>query len=147
MNYEKIYSRYYLKETDPTFFQKPQEEAYDILKGNLHSVAAIPYIRKCFKSIILDDEIMELTYELADSVDEFSDEDFVTEMFAQGLVICWLIPQIDNIENIYVVLGTKEEKRLQSNYKANVERLESLKKQLRKYIRDYGYINNSYRSS
>ena len=39
---------------------------------------------------------------------------------------------------------SKEEKNIQSNYKTNIERLESLERNLRKFIRDDGYINNSY---
>lgn len=144
MKYDEIFSQYYLKETDQTFFQLSKDDAYATMIGWLHSIIALPYVRKCFRSISLDDEIMELTYELTNSIDEVTDVDFVKEMFAQGMVICWLHPKVESIENLLTVLGTKEEKRLQSNYKANYERLEKLEIKLKKYIRDSGYANRLY---
>ena len=52
--------------------------------------------------------------------------------------------KVDNIVNLSVVIGGKDEKTILNNYKANMTRLEEMKVQLRKTIRDYGYINNSY---
>lgn len=60
------------------------------------------------------------------------------------MVIGWLKPQVDNAINTARIIGGKEEKNIQSNYKTNIERLESLERNLRKFIRDDGYINNSY---
>ena len=145
MTYEEIYSQFYSKETDPTFFKKySKDEAYELMRSWLHSIVAIPYIRKCFSTITLDDEILELTFELANSIDEDSDNYFVKDIFAQGMVICWMQQQIDKITSLATVVGGKEEKTILNNYKNNIERLEQLKVQFRKIIRDYGYINNSY---
>lgn len=145
MTYEEIYSQFYSKETDPTFFTKySKDEAYDLLRDWLHSLVGIPYIKKCFSTITLDDELMELTFELANPVDDDSDNYFVKDIFSQGLVICWMQQKVDNVVNLSVVIGGKDEKTILNNYKANITRLEDLKIQLRKTIRDYGYINNSY---
>ncbi len=145
MTYEEIYSQFYSKETDPTFFTKySKDEAYDLLRDWLHSLVGIPYIKKCFSTITLDDEIMELTFELANPVDDDSDNYFVKDILSQGLVICWMQQKVDNVVNLSVVIGGKDEKTILNNYKANITRLEDLKIQLRKTIRDYGYINNSY---
>lgn len=87
---------------------------------------------------------MELTYSLTDSVDIDSDEDFVISIFAQYMVIAWMKPQVDSAINLARMIGGKEEKNIQNNYKSNIERVDSLERKLRKFIRDYGYVNNSY---
>ena len=144
MTYEKIYSRFYLKETDPSLFKLSKEEAYEKMCEWLHSTAAIPHVRKCFSTLTLDDELCEMEYKLVNSIDEYSDEDFVVELFAQGMVICWMRPQIERNINLATVIGGKEEKSMLNNYKPNIARLETLERNLKKYIRDYGYLNNSY---
>lgn len=145
MTYDEIYSQFYAKSNDPTFFEKyTEDEAYELMGSWIHSVMGIPYFKKCFSSITLDDELLELTFQLKNSVDEDSDNYFVKDVFAQGLVICWMQQQIDKITNLATVVSGKEEKTILNNYKPNIARLEQLKKQFRKTIRDYGYINNDY---
>ena len=145
MTYEEIYSQFYAKVNDPTFFKKySEDEAYELMGSWMHSIAGIPYFKKCFSSIVLDDEVLELTFQLKNSVDEDSDNYFVKDIFAQGLVICWMQQQVDKITSLATVVGGKEEKTILNNYKNNIARLEQLKNQFRKTIRDYGYINNDY---
>lgn len=145
MTYEEIYSQFYSKKTDPTFFEKySKDEAYELMKSWLHSLVAIPYIRKCFSMISLDDEILEIKFVLNNSIDEDSDNYFVKDIFAQGLAICWMQQQIDKIVNLSTVVSGKEEKIILNNYRNNIARLDQLKVQLRKTIRDYGYITNNY---
>lgn len=145
MTYEEIYSQFYSKETDPTFFKKySKDEAYELMRTWLHSIVAIPYVRKCFSTITLDDELLELTFELKNSIDEDSDNFFVKDILAQGMVICWMQQQIDKTVSLATVIGGKEEKTILNNYKNNIARLEELKVYLRKVIRDYGYFNNDY---
>ena len=145
MTYEEIYSQFYLKQTDKEFFKKyTKEEAYEMMLGWMKSVIAMPYIRKCFSSITFDDELAQVSFTLKESIDEESDEYFVIDMFAQGLVICWMQQKIDKAVSLATVIGGKEEKRILDNYKSNITRLKELKLELKKYIRDYGYQNNEY---
>jgi hypothetical protein len=145
MTYEEIYSQFYSKIDDPTFFKKySRDEAYDLMKTWLHSVAGLPYVKKCFSSIVLNDEILELTFVLNNSIDEDSDNYFVKDLFAQGIVICWMQQKIDKAVSLATVIGGKEEKTILNNYKNNIARLNDLKVQFRKIIRDYGYFNNEY---
>lgn len=145
MNYEEIYSQFYIKQTDPTFFKKySKDEAYELMRNWLHSVVAMPHVRKCFSVISLDDEILELTYTLVTSIDKDSDDYFVKDILAQGITIFWMQQQIDKITSLATVVGGKEEKTILNNYKTNIARLEELKRELKKAIRDYGYYNNSY---
>ena len=144
MTYDKIFSRFYSLMDDPSFFKLPQDFAYDRMRSWLHEAAATPYIKKKFSKLNLNDEVLELTYSLTDSVDIDSDEDFVISIFAQYMVIAWMKPQVDSAINLARMISGKEEKNIQNNYKSNIERVDSLERKLRKFIRDYGYVNNSY---
>ena len=142
MDYEEIYSLFYTKQTDPTFFNNyTQEEAYEMMGLWLHSIVAMPHVRKCFSSISLDDDVMELAYELVNPEDENSDAYFVKDIFAQGLVICWMQQKIDKNTSLATVVTGKEEHTILNNYKNNMARLKELKLQLKKTIRDRGYYN------
>ena len=145
MTYEEIYSQFYSKIDDSTFFKKySKDEAYDLMRTWLHSIVALPYLKNRFSSIVLDDEVLTLTFELVNPVDVDSDYYFVKDIFAQGMVICWMQQKIDKAVSLATVIGTKEEKTILNNYKNNIARLEDLKVQFRKIIRDYGYVNNNY---
>lgn len=143
MKYEEIYSRSYMKRYDPEFYNN-KEFAYETMKEWMHEIVAFPWVRKIFSSITLDDVLEELTFELVNSVDEQSDNDFIIKIFTDGFVICWMRPKIDTAINLATVIGGKDEKKLISNYQANIDRLNSLELKLKKYIRDYGYINGTY---
>ena len=143
MKYEEIYSRSYMKRYDPSFYEN-KEFAYETMKEWLHEIVAFPWVRKIFSSITLDDVLEELNFELVNSVDEQSDNDFVIKLFTDGFVICWMRPRVETAINLATVIGGKDEKKLLSNYQANINRLNSLELKLKKYIRDYGYINGSY---
>ena len=144
MTYDEIFNRFYNLMDDPNFYKLPQDFAYDRMRSWLHDAASKPYIKKTFSQLKLDDRLLELTYSLNNPSDQESDDDFVINIFAQYMVIGWLKPQVDNAINTARIIGSKEEKNIQSNYKTNIERLESLERNLRKFIRDDGYINNSY---
>lgn len=143
MKYEEIYSRSYMKRYDPSFYEDKQF-AYDTMKEWLHEIVAFPYVRKIFASIVLDDVIEELNYELINSIDKESDDDFVIKLFTDGFVICWMRPKVETAINLATVIGGKDEKKILSNYQANIDRLNSLEIKLKKYIRDYDYINGTY---
>ena len=144
MTYEEIYSQFYLKETDPSLFKLSKDDAYAKMCSWMHSVAAIPRVRRCFSKLTFNDELNELTFELFNSIDEDSDKEFVKELFAQGMVICWMRPQIERNTNLAILVGGKEEKAMLNNYKANIARLETLESNFKKFMRDRGYINNDY---
>ena len=144
MTYDEIFNRFYNLMDDPNFYKLPQDFAYDRMRSWLHDAASKQYIKKKFSQLKLDDRLLELTYSLNNPSDQESDDNFVINIFAQYMVIGWLKPQVDNAINTARIVGGKEEKNIQSNYKTNIERLESLERNLRKFIRDDGYINNSY---
>ncbi len=140
MEYEDIYSCSYMKKYDPEFY-KDKEFARQTMREWMKEIIAFPYVRKVFSEINFNDEIEEFSFKLVNSIDEESDNEFVKKLFSDGFVICWMRPKIDSALNMAVVIGGSTEKKIQSNYKVNIERLESLERKHKKYVRDYGYIN------
>lgn len=142
--YDTIFSRVLGKINDPKEMSLDQTDFLEIYTERLHNVIGNPRVRRLFSSIIFDDEIQEINFELNNSVDEDSDFDFVCKIFVLGIVIEWLAPRVDSLEYSLQFVGGKEEKMLNNPYKLLQARLDSAKKELNNTIRDYGYLYNSY---
>ena len=144
LSYSTLFSRVLNKINDPKELQLNENDLLSIYTERLHSVVGKPRVRKLFSTLSLDDEIQEMTFTLNNSVDEDSDKDFVLEILALGMAIEWLQPQVDSVIHTSVMIGGKEEKKLLDNHKNMIDRLDSMKKEQNKMIRDYGYMYNSY---
>ena len=144
LSYSTLFSRVLNKINDTKELSLDESDLLDIYTERLHSVVGKPRVRRLFSSISLDDEIQEMTFTLNNSVDEESDKDFVLEILSLGMAIEWLQPQVDSVIHTSVMIGGKEEKKLLDNHKNMIERLDSMKKEQNKMIRDYGYMYNSY---
>lgn len=146
LRYDQIYSRFYSKAQAYDFVNLSDDQINDFLCEWLHSVVNTPYTRTIFSSVLLDDEIMVMEYELARSIDEFSDQDFVIEILAVGMVMEWLEPKINSFLNTSQMFGSKEEKFYsQSNHLAELKSLyNNLFRKQRRMISDRGYAWNSY---
>ena len=144
LSYSILFSRVLNKINDPKELQLNENDLLEIYTERLHSVVGKPRVRRLFSSISLDDEIQEMTFTLNNSVDEESDKDFVLEILSLGMAIEWLQPQVDSVIHTSVMIGGKEEKKLLDNHKNMIDRLDSMKKEQNKMIRDYGYMYNSY---
>lgn len=142
--YDKIFSRVLNKIDDPKELSLNENDLREIYVERLHSVIGKPRVRRIFSSIKLDDEIQEITFVLNHSVDEDSDIDYIVELLTLGMVIEWLQPQVDSIKHTSVMIGGKEEKKLLDNHKNMINRLDEMKIELHKMIRDRGYMYNSY---
>ena len=142
--YETIFSKTWGRINDPKELSLDKNDLYEIYTERLHNVVGNPRVRRIFSSIELDDEIQIMDFTLRYSVDEFSDIEFVSAVFTLGMTIEWLQPQVDSIKHTLVMLGTKEEKKLLDNHKNMIDRLDEMKTELYKMIRDYGYMYNSY---
>lgn len=143
-SYDKLFSRVLNKINDPKELSLNTDDLYEIYVERLHSVIGHPRVRRLFSSVSLNDEIQELSFTLNHSVDEYADEDFVLEVLVLGMTIEWLQPQVDSILHTSTMFGGKEEKKLLDNHKNMIDRLDSMKKEQKKMIRDYGYMYNSY---
>lgn len=144
LSYSTLFSRVLNKINDPKELQLNENDLLSIYTERLHSVVGKSRVRRLFSTLLLDDEIQEITFILNNSVDEDSDTDFVLEVLTIGMVIEWLQPQVDSVLHTSVMIGGKEEKKLLDNYKIIIDRLDSMKKEQNKMIRDYGYMYNSY---
>ena len=144
LSYSTLFSRVLNKINDQKELSLDENDLLEIYTERLHSVVGKPRVRRLFSSLLLDDEIQEMTFTLNNSVDEESDKDFVLEILSLGMAIEWLQPQVDSIIHTSVMIGGKEEKKLLDNHKNMIERLDSMKKEQNKMIRDYGYMYNSY---
>ena len=146
LTYDVIYSRLFSKVEAYDFIELPEDDLNGLLCDWIHSASANPYVRRLFKSFNLDDELQEISYEMKYSVDEFSDTEFIVEVLALGVVVAWLEPKVNSINNIAQMFGSKEEKFYsQSQHISELRNLvnDSIKKQ-RRMIADRGYAWNSY---
>lgn len=144
LSYSMLFSRVLNKINDQKELSLDESDLLEIYTERLHSVVGKPRVRRLFSSLSLDDEIEEMTFTLNNSVDEESDKDFVLEILSLGMAIEWLQPQVDSVIHTSVMIGGKEEKKLLDNHKNMIDRLDSMKKEQNKMIRDYGYMYNSY---
>ena len=144
LSYSTLFSRVLNKINDQKELSLDENDLLEIYTERLHSVVGKPRVRRLFSSLSLDDEIQEMTFTLNNSVDEESDKDFVLETLSLGMAIEWLQPQVDSVIHTSVMIGGKEEKKLLDNHKNMIDRLDSMKKEQNKMIRDYGYMYNSY---
>ena len=142
--YSTLFSRVLNKINDPKELSLDEKDLLEIYTERLHSVVGKPRVRRLFSTLSLDDELQEITFTLNNSVDEYSDTDFVLEVLSLGMAIEWLQPQVDSVIHTSVMIGGKEEKSLLNNHKNMITRLDSMKKEQNKMIRDYGYMYNSY---
>lgn len=142
--YETIFSRTRGRISDPKELSLDENDLLEIYTERLSNVISNPRVRRLFSSLTLDNEIQQLDFTLNNSVDETADMNFVVGIFVLGMTIEWLQPQVDSIMHTSVMIGCKEEKKILDNHKNMIDRLDSMKIELNKRIRDYGYMYNSY---
>lgn len=149
VSYEKIYSQFLSKITDYNLISSDEQDVYEMLKDLLHSAVSKPYVVKLFSSLSMNDEVIEMNYELKHVINK-NDEDmgFVVEVIATGMVTEWLEPQVNSVLNTLQMFSGKEEKFYsQSNHLKELKDLLALSQnRQRKMIRDRGYISNAYLS-
>ena len=144
IEYETIYKRSLSMIDDIDLASYTEDDFYDNLAEWLHTASGNPSLRKKFSSFSLDDEIMTLTFELANGVDTYFDTEFATTVLAKGLVICYFPHKLENTKNLAVMIGGKEEKRLIDNYSKNMERLNELKREYERDLSRHSYYFNGY---
>lgn len=142
--YETIFSRSLSRIDDPKELALDSNDFVEIYTERLHNVLGDARIRRLFSSITLDDEVQEVSFELENSIDESSDIEYVCRLFVLGITIEWLSPRVDSLNYTLMMSGGKEEKMLNNPYKLLQARLDNVKKELSKTIRDHGYLYNSY---
>lgn len=146
LKYNKVYSRLFTKIEAYDFIELSEDTLNEFLCNWLHSATANPYVRRLFKSFSVDDEIRTITYEMKYSIDELTDEEFVTEILTFGVAISWLEPKVNSIEHISQFFGSKDERFFSQSQHLSELRglLDDFRKRQRRMIADRGYAWNTY---
>ena len=147
LNYEEIYSKFRLKAEAYDILQYREDDVNAVFfKDWLHSSANKPYIRRLFSELKFGDSVQELTYTMKYSIDNEFDVDFYSDLLGIGLVIEWITPKINSLNNIQQMYGSSEEKFFsQTNHLNGLKDLKkSLLKEQKDLIKNRGYIWNSY---
>lgn len=142
--YESVFSRYRGIIDDPSELSLEMGDLIEICTERLHTVVSDPRMRAKFSTLVMYDEIQQLEFELKNSVDDFSDKEFVLKILSLGMAIQWYRPKVDSLNYTMMMIGGKEEKSLQNNYKAMQSRMDVLESELAAQLSYHGYINNSY---
>lgn len=147
--FDEIFSRFMLKVTDYSFVEMEDDLVYDMMIGWMVSTLSKPYVRRIFSSLVVDEDLEEIEFELANPEDEQSDADYAMEVIATGMVVEWVTPQVNSVINTQQMFSGKEVNFYsQANHLAELQNLLKLSSStLRKLIRDRGYYVNSYISS
>lgn len=144
IKYEAIYKRALTRINDLELATYTQDDFYEYLKEWLHTTSSAPLLRKKFSKYSLDDELMTLTFELNNSVDEEYDKNFVTSILAKGVIINYFPSKLEHSANLAVMIGGKEEKKLLGNYNQNMERLKTLERDFERELSRHTYYFSEY---
>ena len=144
LSYDEIFSDFLGSVTDYELASISLDDMYGLMTEYLHKTLSQSYVRRLFSSVSFDDVIQILTFEMANSVDDASDLDFVKYILSRGMVVEWLKPQVRSKANIAQFFGGKEQKYYsQSQHLSEIRGLlQDTELELRKAIRDRGYIYN-----
>lgn len=145
-SFDKLFTKVLIKTDDPKELSLSDKDLLVIYSDRLHTVVGNPRVRKLFKSINIDDDMQQVVFQLKEPLDDGMDIDFVINVLSTGMMIEWLQPKVDSIKHTSVMIGGKDERKIVDNYKPMIERLENLKSELAKLIRDHGSVNNRYLS-
>ena len=147
-DYENIYSRFLMRVTDYQLAGLRESLATELMNGWMKATLARPYVRRLFVQLTIDDDGETLDYEMKFPVSEDEDKEFVEEMIAIGMMVEWLSPKYHSTLNTMQFFSNSEQKFYsQANHMTELrEMYKSAKNELRKMIRDRGYIYNGYLS-
>ena len=146
--YEDIYSRFYLRVEDYNIVGLEKKLVENMMNGWMKSVLSIPYVRRLFATLDNDEDVEEIDYELKFPVSDEEDQDFVEELIATGMTVEWLRPKYNSTLLTSQFFSNSEQKFYsQANHMTELKDMyHRAENDLRKLIRDRGYINNQYLS-
>jgi len=107
---EDIYSAFLGLIDDYQIPQMSKDDAYEYMKECFDKIFSKPKIRKLFSSISFDPVILQLNYELRNSIDDEYDMEFVKGLFSNGMVVSWLSPRYQSETLTAQFFAGKEQK-------------------------------------
>ena len=145
VNYEDIYKKSLSMIDDLKLATYTKDDFYESLKQWLHTASSYTLLRKKFTNYVLNDEIMQLSFELVNSVDEYYDIEYVKAIMAKGVIISYFPTKLEQDKNFIMIVGGKEEKNLaNNNYSKNKERLDDLKREWELELTRHSYYFGEY---
>lgn len=146
--YEDIYSRFYLRVEDYNIVGLEKQLVENMMNGWMKSVLSKPYVRRLFATLDNDEDVEQIEYELKFPVSDEEDQDFVEELIATGMTVEWLRPKYNSTLLTSQFFSNSEQKFYsQANHMTELKDMyHRAENDLRKLIRDRGYINNQYLS-
>lgn len=146
VTYDDIFSRFLVQVQAYDIIQLDENNAREKMNEWLKSVKSSPRVRKIFTTLGFDTNIETINCTLKNSVDDESDNDFIIEMFALGMVWRWIGEKYQSVLNTSQYFGSGEKKFFsQSNHMAELEKMYTkAQHDFYNIISEHGYYNNSY---
>ena len=140
-DYSDIYSRFLIRVTDYDFAGLDEYLANSMMNSWIKSVLSKPMVRRLFSSIIIDDDVEQIEYDLVDPWDDVADQDFVENLISIGMVTEWVAPKYHSVLNTNQFFSNKEQSFYsQANHMEQLKQMyEKSQVDFRKLIRDRGY--------
>ena len=147
--FDELYSRFYLRVEDYNIVGLEEKVVTNMMNGWIKSTLSKPYVRRLFDELDFDEDIGELEYEMKLPVSEEEDKDFVEEVIALGMVVEWLSPKYHSTLLTSQMFSNSDQKYYsQANHMTELKDMyHRAQNDLRKLIRDRGYIYNGYLES
>lgn len=144
--FDELYSRFYLRVEDYNIVGLEEKVVTNMMNGWIKSTLSKPYVRRLFDELDFDEDIGELEYEMKLPVSEEEDKDFVEEVIALGMVVEWLSPKYRSTLLTSQMFSNSDQKYYsQANHMTELKDMyHRAQNDLRKLIRDRGYIYNGY---
>lgn len=144
--FDELYSRFYLRVEDYNIVGLEEKIVTNMMNGWIKSTLSKPYVRRLFDELDFDEDIGELEYEMKLPVSEEEDKDFVEEVIALGMVVEWLSPKYHSTLLTSQMFSNSDQKYYsQANHMTELKDMyHRAQNNLRKLIRDRGYIYNGY---
>ena len=144
--FDELYSRFYLRVEDYNIVGLEEKVVTNMMNGWIKSTLSKPYVRRLFDELDFDEDIGELEYEMKLPVSEEEDKDFVEEVIALGMVVEWLSPKYHSTLLTSQMFSNGDQKYYsQANHMTELKDMyHRAQNNLRKLIRDRGYIYNGY---
>lgn len=143
-SYKTIFSRFHGKITDPKLASLDENDLLEYEIEWLHTAMGDAYLMDIFYSFDACDEVQEMTFELKNPVNDYSDKEYVIRLFSLAMTINWLEPQINSILYTAPMIGGKEERKLLDGHSDMIKNFESMKIQLNKEIASKNSFKNEY---
>ncbi len=148
LKYEKIFNLFLGSVRDYEFASLDEISRNECLVEWLHDSVANTYVNHIFGAIELDDDLQTITYELErPSKNENIDTDYICSILAKQMVFQWLSPKLNTTTSLDQAFLTGSDSKFyaQANHiQSMLDVSEKADIEVRRLIRDRGYISNSY---